>query len=394
MFQLIRIGDKPVLMPDKNLPWEAEGVFNAGVVKLSEAEGGQVVMLYRAVGEKNSYVSHIGMAKSKDGINFTRTSDKPVLGPSERYDKWATEDPRITKIDDDYYVTYVAVPDRIMDHGHPIDREIPLETSTALLKTRDFITYENLGVISPVGSDNKDIVLFPKKIPFINEKGETRLRYAMLHRPNRWSKDWLRGPYASKIAVEMPREAEDMPQKPSIWIAWSDDLVNWGDHRLMMQPSHMHDAKNGPGLPPIETPDGWLVIYHHVREDQVTKKFTYTARAALFDLKDPTKCLAKFPYDILWPEKFFEIENGSTVVFPTGGYIEKDILHVYYGCSDRYVGLAGGSIDELLLELKRLGPPIMLSNEPHHHSHDHSHTHINMDEKVGDKLHAKLAQTE
>lgn len=357
MFQLIRIGDKPVLQPDKKLPWEAEGVFNAGVVKIGEGADKEIIMLYRAVGEKDAYISHIGMAKSKDGIHFERTSDKPVFGPSTEYDKWATEDPRITKIDDTFYITYVAVPDQIMDHGKSIERDEPLETATALLKTKDFKTFEHFGTISPYGSDNKDIVLFPKKIPFKDENGQTRLRYAMLHRPNRWSKDWLRGPFAKKNLIALPFAPEEMPQKPSVWIAWSDDMIHWNDHKLLMQPSTMHDAKNGPGLPPIETPDGWLVIYHHVREDQITKKFTYTARAALFDLQDPTKFIGKLPYDILWPEKFYETENGQTIVFPTGGYIDNGTLYVYYGCSDRYVALAAGSVTELIEELKRSGPP-------------------------------------
>lgn len=347
MFQLIRIGDKPVLQPDNNLVWENEGVFNAGIVKTAE----EVIMLYRAVGERDLYISHLGLAKSKDGINFERVSDKPVFGPTEAYDAYATEDPRITKIDDDYYVTYVAVASPIMDHGHAINRAIPLETSTALLKTKDFLTFEHLGVISPLGSDNKDIVLFPKKIPCIRKDGTTSLRYAMLHRPNRWSKDWLRGPYALKVPIELPCSPEEMPQKPSIWIAWSDDLIHWSDHTLLMQPSEIHDAKNGPGLPPIETDEGWLIIYHHVREDNETKKYTYTARAALLDFKDPTKVLAKLPYDILWPDKFFEKENGASVVFPTGGYVDKDVLNVYYGCSDRYIALARGSLKDLLSEL-------------------------------------------
>lgn len=357
MFQLTRIGNKPILEPNKNLAWEAEGVFNPGIIK----DNGEVIMLYRAVGEKESYTSHFGLAKSLDGINFERASDKPVFGPSQAFDKWATEDPRITKIDEYFYITYVAVPDRIMENGKSIQRELPLETATALLKTRDFVSYENLGIISPAGSDNKDIVLFPKKIPFIDKDGFTKLRYGMLHRPNHWSREWLNGPFSAKEQIMTPFPIEKMPQKPSMWISWSDDLINWTDHKLFMQPSHIHDAKNGPGIPPIETKDGWLVIYHHVRKDPLTKHYTYTARAMLFDLNDPTNCLGKLPYDILAPEKPFETENGSTIIFPTGGYVENDTLYVYYGCSDRYVGLASGSINDLLEEFKRDGPPFRIA---------------------------------
>ncbi len=343
----------PIFRPDPNIFWEHEGVFNAGITEFEN----KIYMLYRAIGEKEAYISHLGLATSSDGIAFERVSDKPVFGPSKKYDMWGTEDPRITKIDDDYYVTYVAIPERIMDHGQGMKRDFPLTTSTALLKTKDFLTFEPLGIITPFGSDNKDVVLFPKKIPHISEHGEVKFRYGMLHRPNRWSRDWLSGPYACQKPVELPFDAEDMPQKPSVWIAWSDDLVIWDSHKPLMIPSRAHSAKNGPGLPPIETEDGWLVVYHHVNENQQTKKLTYTARVALFDLQDPTKYVGKLTTDILVPEADFEIEHGSGIVFPTGGYVRNDILHIYYGCSDFYIGLATCSLSELIAELKKAGPP-------------------------------------
>src|SRR5579864_220027 len=156
MFQLKRFDGNPVLKPDPLRSWEREGVFNPGVVLWND----EIIMLYRAVGERDDYMSHLGLATSRDGFTFERVGNEPVFGPKESFDMWATEDPRITPIDGFFYVTYVAVPERIMDHGKSIERKIPLETSTALLKTNDFKNFENLGVISPLGSDNKDIVLF------------------------------------------------------------------------------------------------------------------------------------------------------------------------------------------------------------------------------------------
>lgn len=396
MFRLTRHGSNPVLKPDPNRAWEAEGVFNPGTIK----EGDEVIMLYRAVGERESYISHIGLAKSKDGISFERCGSQPVFGPSTEFDKWATEDPRITKIADDFYVTYVAVPERIMDHNHGIERALPLETETALLRTKDFQTFENLGIISPFHSDNKDIVLFPKKIPgpvhesldlsemhlvdkygfcpSIDGAGErvgskvdpvgpvTELqktkkapRYAMLHRPNRWDKNWFEGEYRNRINVPLPCAIEQLPTIPSIWIAWSDDLIHWTHHQLLLSPSHHGDAKIGPGLPPIETPEGWLIIYHHVEKrdaaDGKPETFIYSVRAALLDLEDPTKIIGKLPYDILEPEASFETENGTRIVFPTGGFVSDGTLYIYYGASDFYIGLATGSMEELLAELKKEG---------------------------------------
>jgi len=339
MFKLKRNENGPVLRPDSNIPWEKLGVFNPGITKF----GDEIYMLYRAVGENESYISHFGLAKSLDGINFQRVSSEPVFGPREFFDKWATEDPRITKIDEDYYISYVAVPNRIMDSGKSVSRFLPLETSTALLKTRDFINFENLGIISPPHSDNKDIVLYPRKI-----KG----RYYMLHRPNRWAKEWFKGPYEKYINEGLPCDVKDLPDTPGIWISSSDDLSNWIDHRVLIGTTLQSDAKIGPGLPPIETPDGWLIIYHHVENGIYKNKPVYSVRAALFDLENPDRLIAKLPYDILAPEAPYETEGNSEIVFPTGGFVSGDKLFVYYGASDRYVCLAIGSLRELLSELK------------------------------------------
>lgn len=340
MYTLTRQGGGPVLMPDSALPWESEGVFNPGVAKIGE----EIYMLYRAVGERTSYISRFGLAKSKDGIHFERVLRKPVFEPKEIFDTWAVEDPRITKIGDDFYVAYVAVPDRILKDGLPMERSLPLETSTALLRTKDFLSYENLGIISSPNSDNKDVVLFPRMI---------QGKYYMLHRPNRWSQEWANGPYKKIVDEGLPFCIEDLPKIPGIWIASSTDLKHWGNDRVLFAPSHPNDAKIGSGIPPLETKDGWLLIYHHVKKERGGKKFIYSARAALLDLEDPTRCIARLHEDILTPEMPYEMEHGMKVVFPTGGFIIGDTLSVYYGASDCFIGLATGSVSELLAELKQ-----------------------------------------
>jgi len=340
MFKLIRQGSGPILTPDSDLPWEKEGVFNPGVVKV----GTEVYMLYRAVGERESYVSRLGLAKSHDGLNFERVARDPIFEPREIFDQWATEDPRITKIGDDFYVTYVAVAKRIMRDGSFVKRFLPLETSTALLKTKDFLSYENLGIISSPNSDNKDIVLFPRRI---------NGRYYMLHRPNHWSREWFKGPYEKYVNEGLPCDVQDLPEIPGIWVASSVDLRNWTDHHLLISSSHSSDAKIGPGVPPIETEAGWLIIYHHVKKEEGTDRLIYSVRAALLDLADPTRFLARLPDDILAAEMPYETENKTRIVFPTGGFVTGDTLSVYYGASDRYVCLATGSLSALLAELKQ-----------------------------------------
>lgn len=339
MFKLERQGSGPVLKPDDSLSWEKEGVFNPGVTKI----GNDIYLLYRAIGETEAYISCFGLAKSSDGLNFKRVSKEPVFRPKEFFDKWGVEDPRITKIDDDFYITYVAVAKRILREGVPEKHFLPLETAAALLKTKDFLSFENLGIISSPNSDNKDTTLFPKKI---------NGRYYMLHRPNRWTKEWFKGPYEKFVSEGLPCDVKDLPEIPSIWIASSLDLLNWIDHKMLILPSHKLDVKIGPGAPPIKTKDGWLLIYHHVRQEEKTGRLIYSARAALLDLEDPSKLIAKLDYDILSPEMPYETEKNIGIVFPSGAYVENDVLYVYYGASDSYIGLATGSLSALLTELK------------------------------------------
>jgi len=342
MFTLTKYGDSPIFAPDKDLSWEREGVFNPGVVKI----GNEIIMLYRAVGEREAYVSRFGLAKSLDGITFTRVMREPVFGPEKKFDQWAVEDPRITKIGADFYITYVAVPSRILAQGEPVKHFPPLETNTALLKTKDFLTFENLGLISPPNSDNKDIVLFSEKI-----NGQ----YLMLHRPNRWSKKWFRSEYEKYVNEGLPCPVADLPEVPGIWLAHSSDLTNWIGHKIVMSPTHKMDAKIGPGLPPLLTDEGWLLIYHHVEQGTEPETFIYSARAALLDHDDPSKLIAKLPYDILTADRPYEMSGQSKIVFPTGGFITDDTLSVYYGAGDGVIGLATGSVKALLSELKNTG---------------------------------------
>ena len=340
MFLLTRHEGGPILTPDNGFSWEKEGVFNPGVVLTDKGP----IMLYRAVGETEAYISRLGLAKSKDGIFFERSSDKPVFEPKEPFNRWGVEDPRITKIDGDYYVTYVAVPERIMLNGQAFPRSVPLETATALLKTKDFENFEELGIISPKASDNKDTVLFPKKI---NGK------YYMLHRPNRWHRAWCEHLKQDGKVVEWPCNLEVLSENPGIWISSSENLKDWSSHKEVLHSSHLSDSKLGAGLPPIETKDGWLLIYHHVVFTDNRDSFVYSIRAALLDLNEPSRVIGKLPYNILVPEMPYEKEKVSSIVFPTGGFVLDDKIFVYYGASDRYVCLATGSLTELLLELKK-----------------------------------------
>ena len=335
MIKLIRYEGNPILRPNPLNQWESEAVFNPAAT----LKNGQVFLLYRAIGEYDAYISRLGLAVSKDGFNFERKSNTPLVKPTAGYDRWACEDPRITQIGNTFYITYVAISQRVKG-GNKSTHKAP---KTALLTTKDFVHFRRHGVITPKDSDNRDVVIFPEKI---NGK------FVIIHRPYRWCKTWFKNPLAKKIKITLPVSYDNLPQRPAVWIAYADDLTKgWFDHKLIIRSTHKTDEKTGAGAPPIKTSEGWLLIYHHVHKNPKNEK-AYTAKAVLLDLEDPSKVIAKIPYDILKPETEYEIKGDvNNVVFPTGVLVKDDTLFVYYGAADKQCGLATIKLKEILKEL-------------------------------------------
>lgn len=322
-FQLIRRG--VVLTPDPANPYEAGGVLNPAVAQ----HDGLTYVLYRAVAVKPHNYSRILIATCRllptGDIDVTRLH-KVALEPETPYELWAdgngggVEDPRITKLDDFYYMTYVAygtldgitapriafARSRDLTHWHRMGlvRFSPLE-----VKVGDHVLSFDLNVVP-----NKDAVLFPKLI---------NGRYCMLHRP-------------------MFDPATGVPQ--SIWMSWSDDLLNWADHRLVLAPELQWErTKVGAGTPPILTEEGWLIFYHGVEgADETDPEPRYHAGALLLDLDDPGKILYRSPRPVLSPESVEETTGVvNNVVFPCGAVASPNgQVEVYYGMGDRAVGLA------------------------------------------------------
>ncbi|TFB07992.1 glycosidase [Candidatus Atribacteria bacterium MT.SAG.1] len=337
MIKLVRYEGNPILSPNPSNQWESKAVFNPAAI----LKDGQILLLYRAIGEYDAYISRLGLAVSQDGFNFERQSQTPLIQPTASYDKWACEDPRITKMGDTYYITYVALAQRVR-HG---DKSIHkfFSPQTALLTTKDFVHFKRHGIITPKDSDNRDVVIFPEKI-----NGQ----FVVIHRPYRWCKNWFENPLAKEIKVTLPVPYDSLPQRPGVWIAYADDLTkDWFDHKLIIRSIYKNDEKTGAGPPPIKTDKGWLLIYHRVsREGE--KERIYTARVVLLDREDPSKVIAEIPYDILRPETEYEIKGDvNKVVFPTGALVKDDTLFVYYGAADKQCAVATIKLEEILKEL-------------------------------------------
>ena len=310
---LKRYDKNPVLIPNESNWWESKAVFNCATLY----DGDKVHMLYRAVGEYENYISRIGYAYSKDGFYFTRR-DEIAISPTEEYEKYGIEDPRIVEIDHQAYISYVIL------SGYVRDRPL---ASTALATTTDYIDYTRLGIITSKESDNKDVVLFPEKINEKLSNGEEKMTYFFLHRPSSW--------IGSAYGVD----------RPSIWLGEGNSLTNFEKHTLLLKPEEKWESlKVGAGTPPIKTKHGWLVIYHGVSNDRV-----YSAGAAILDLKEPGKVVGRTKKPILEPEETYERHGDvDNVVFPTGACVIDGKLFVYYGGADKVCCLATADLNELV----------------------------------------------
>ncbi|MBC8450426.1 MAG: glycosidase [Chloroflexi bacterium] len=284
--KLRRYAGNPILEPKREHPWEARAVFNCAVVQ----HNGLFHMPYRAVAM--DLVSTIGYAVSSNGFDWLRL-DRPVLEPANEFETKGVEDPRITRIGDTFYLAYTAY----SEHG----------TRVSLAASKNLIAWERLGVILP-DEDNKDAALFPEQIGG---------RYVLLHR-----------------------------RPPDVWIAYSDDLLHWTDHRVIMRPrpGSWEALKIGAAGPPVKTDQGWLFIYHGVGEDKV-----YRLGVALLDLNDPTVVLRRQEEPILEPEEEWELHGDvPNVVFSCGQVVTEDTLYVYYGGADTVIGVAMAGLPEMV----------------------------------------------
>jgi beta-1,2-mannobiose phosphorylase / 1,2-beta-oligomannan phosphorylase len=277
--KLERYANNPILSPIANHDWESRTVFNCGVAQ----DDGAVVLMYRAQGHGNN-VSRLGFAVSTDGFSFARL-DRPVFAPEAETETKGVEDPRLTKIGDRWHMLYTAWSD--------------LGIQVAMASTSNFFTWERHGIVLP-GPDNKDAALFPEKI---------NGRHVMFHR---------------------------IP--PAIWLAYSDDLIHWGDYQKIIdpRPGNWDEWKLGAGGPPLKTDKGWLCIYHGVSPDRV-----YRLGVVLLDLEDPSRIVNWPAAPILEPEDPWELAGDIPNVVFTCGTAEIDGRYfVYYGGADKVIAVA------------------------------------------------------
>ena len=300
--QVLRRSDANPILTAADVPYPANSVFNPGAARV----GDETVLLLRV--EDLRGISQLHVARSADGESGWRFDPEPLLRPDvDRYPEeiWGCEDPRLTWLSEreEWAIAYTAY-----------SRRGPL---VSLAMTRDFRAARRLGPVMP--PEDKDAALFPRRFDG---------RWAMVHRPSP-----LRG-------------------GANMWISFSPDLRHWGDHAMFLEArdgAWWDAGKIGLGPPPLETPEGWLLMYHGVHATAAGP--IYRAGQALLDLENPRHVIGRTDEWIFGPSAPYEVAGDvAKVVFPCGWVVDPvgELVSVYYGGGDSVVGLATVPLADLL----------------------------------------------
>jgi beta-1,4-mannooligosaccharide/beta-1,4-mannosyl-N-acetylglucosamine phosphorylase len=281
----------------------AQGIYNSAVVPYGDGFAG----VFRV--ELRTRFPHLHAGWSEDGLDW-HIEPQPVV-----FNNWASTDaagdyaydPRVCKLDDAYYITWCG------GHNGP---------TISVARTTDFQAFERLeNAFLPF---NRNGVLFPRKIGG---------KYWMLSRPS----DNGHTPFGD------------------IYVSQSPDLCHWGMHRLVMRKGGDHvgqwwqRTKIGAGPIPIETDEGWLLIYHGVMD--TCNGFVYSMGTAILDRDEPWRVLYRGNQHILTPEADYEVfGHVPNVVFPCAALVDAaaDRVALYYGAADTHSCLAYAHLSELI----------------------------------------------
>jgi len=341
---MIAVKKHGILLNPTELICENQSVANPACIEAN----GKIHMFYRAINKDK--MSSLGYCELNTPTEVGKRNEEPILFPQEKYESMGIEDPRIVCVDDTYLLTYTAY-----DGTNALG---------ALATSKDLKTFDRKGIITPQmtykefesciehchgindkylrfvkffsrhgGIEiphnhfiwDKDVVFFPKKI---NGK------FAFLHR------------IYPDIQIAYFNELKDLTS----WY-WKDYLMNIEKYVLLKSKMSFEASYLGGGCPPVETSEGWLIIYHGVED--TTQGYIYHACAALLDLNDPTKEIGRLKYPLFSPELDWEKQGVvNNVVFPSATILRGDSLFIYYGAADKYIGIASISLKELIQEIK------------------------------------------
>ncbi|MHC4944881.1 MAG: glycoside hydrolase family 130 protein [Planctomycetota bacterium] len=293
-----RWGGNPILTAE-DMPFQCTALHNAGAVRFEDEH----ILLLRV--EDMAGRSFFILARSENGFQFV-VDEIPAMVPCDEEPFASNEvlgiqDARITRIEDTYYITYTA----LAPHGSRL----------AVARTEDFKKFDRIGFVTE--PENRSGTLLPRKVDG---------RFALLQRP-------LVG------------------DTGNLWISFSKDLKYWGDAQVMMTTrSGFWDCNRiGVGCPPIETEEGWLLIYYGEKFN--SSGHIYRLGAALLDLEDPTQVIGRSDIPILSPREYYErVGDVDNMVFATGAIMNDHIgnLMIYYGAATNSICMGWAKMEQLI----------------------------------------------
>jgi predicted GH43/DUF377 family glycosyl hydrolase len=321
--------------------FEAEGVLNPATIKVN----GKIHLYYRAVAKGN--YSSIGYCRFDSAIKLIERYDSPILTPHFDYENHGIEDPRISKIDETYYLTFTAYDGLNAIGAYAISNDLTHFEKKGLLLPK--ITYKEFvrlaGSLVPLNEKyqrfndhggvtekfGKPIYVWDKNLVFFPRRINGKLHF--LHRIK---------PDIQMVAVH---ELEELDTE-----FWQNYFLHFNDFILLKSRFKHEVSYIGGGCPPIETEHGWLLIYHGVSD--TINGYIYSVCVALLDIDNPLIELARLPYPLFKPEMDWEkVGYVNNVCFPTGTVVDNNELYIFYGAADEHVACASVNLPELLQEL-------------------------------------------
>jgi predicted GH43/DUF377 family glycosyl hydrolase len=290
------------LLSASDWPYPINTVFNPGAALID----GETLLLCRV--EDRRGVSHLTVARSKDGITGWRIESTPLIvgDATDKTACWGVEDPRITRIDelDSWLIAYTA-------YG-------PEGPCVALAITQDFHQVERVGVA--MTPEDKNASLLSRHIDG---------RFVLFHRPT-----------------------SQLSGRADVWLSRSSDLRSWTTPEPVLRARagiYWDSTRVGLGPPPLETPHGWLGIYHGVR--QMVGGPVYRIGLVLLDRDNPTRVLHRSTEWVLAPTADYERSGDvPNTIFPTGLVHDptSDQLRLYYGAADTVIAMASAPLSAVL----------------------------------------------
>jgi predicted GH43/DUF377 family glycosyl hydrolase len=317
MYVVKRSEQNPILIPNKDHYWEEFATFNLSPIK----KGKYIYGLYRAISAKDSMrkpeqISVIGIGKSIDGSNFKERSQ--FIVPTEEWDQYGCEDPRITFFEGKYYTFYTAI------SRYPLGAE---GIKVAVAISKDLKKIDEKYFITPFNA--KAMALFPERI-----NGKITVIFSA----------FTDSPPAKTVIAQVDKMEELW--SPKFWEKWQEKIEDNTFDFSRNKFDHLEI-----GAVPIKTKQGWLLIYSHIQNyfsgsnlDRI-----FGIEALLLDLKDPKRIIGRTRGPMLVPEEAYELAGYiSNVIFPSGALLEKDILTIYYGAADTTACLARVNVLDLI----------------------------------------------